>query len=301
MKVKSYPKSISEKCTEKILEQMKKSFYQILKDDGKTNLGIGFFSHIKYDNRYIPVLIINSLILFYENVDKIKLGETKIKNRALNISVVEIKEEEKDKIYFLKIDERLFKKDSEYLFENESIYTIQYFNTDEKHFSLGSLKNIDNNSSFKFLSDINKSSKITIIFNSTNGNIIGIYKEKKSDYINKAFFFNLIIEAFIIKYKNNLNSCNEINILIKVNPGEVNKEIYFLDNYEEDNDKFINHDILKELNHFDLYINEKKCDYKRNYFIPEVIGEYNIKLKFKINLGDYSYIFTSCEHITTIC
>ena len=181
MKVKSYPKSISEKCTEKILEQMKKSFYQILKDDGKTNLGIGFFSHIKYDNRYIPVLIINSLILFYENIDKIKvfqnniereikLGETKIKNRSLNLTVVEIKEEEKDKIYFLKIDERLFKKDSEYLFENESIYTIQYFNTDEKHFSLGSLKNIDNNSTFKFLSDINKSLKLQLF--STNQMVI---------------------------------------------------------------------------------------------------------------------------------
>ena len=239
MKVRSCPKSVSEKCTEKILQQMKKSFYKIFKNDGKTKLGLGFFSHIKYDNRYIPVLIMNSLELYYENIDtikvfqnnvekEIKLGDIKIKNRALNIIVIEIKEEQKNRIYFLKIDERLYIKDSEYLFENESIYIIQYFNPGANHFSLSSINDIDDNSSFEFLSDININSKISIVFNSSNNRIIGIYKEKKSNYTNKAFFFNLVIEAFIIKYKHNLNTCNEINILLNMDSKDVKKKKIFI-------------------------------------------------------------------------
>ena len=311
MKAKSYPKSLSEKCTEKILEQMKKSFYKLLKNDGKTNLGLGFFSHIKCDNIDIPVIIINSQESYNENIDtikiiksnvekEIKLGDIKIKNRALNITVVEIKEEVKDEIYFLKIDERLYKKDSEYLFENESIYTIQYINAGEIHFSLGSINNVDKNSAFKFLGDMNKNSKISIIFNSANDKITSIFKEKKSKYINKALFFNLIIDAFIIKYKHNLFSCNEINILIKIAPKDIKKNIYFIDNYEGDNNKLSNHIILKELNNIDIYVNEIKYDYKRNYFIPEIKGKYKIKLKFKIKLRDYSYMFANCHHIINI-
>ena len=126
----------------------------------------------------------------------------------------------------MKIDERLYIKDSEYLFENESIYIIQYFNPGENHFSLSSINDIDDNSSFEFLSDININSKISIVFNSSNNRIIGIYKEKKSNYTNKAFFFNLVIEAFIIKYKHNLNTCNEINILLNVDSKDVKKKKY---------------------------------------------------------------------------
>ena len=57
----------------------------------------------------------------------------------------------------------------------------------------------------------------------------------------------------------------------------------------------------KELNNIntELYINDIKKGYKK-YFIPEKEGEYNIKLKFNINLTDCSYMFAGCEKIINI-
>jgi len=73
------------------------------------------------------------------------------------------------------------------------------------------------------------------------------------------------------------------------------KPIYFLDdlNFEHDN--------LQELNesNTELYINNKKYKYKK-YFIPEKEGEYEIYLKFNINLTDCSYMFAGCGKIKYI-
>ena len=38
----------------------------------------------------------------------------------------------------------------------------------------------------------------------------------------------------------------------------------------------------------------------KNYYIPEKEGEYNIKLKFNINLIDSSYMFANCDKIVQI-
>ena len=46
----------------------------------------------------------------------------------------------------------------------------------------------------------------------------------------------------------------------------------------------------------ELYINKKKYEYK-NYFIPEKDGEYEINIKFYLNLVDCSYMFEKCKNI----
>ena len=54
---------------------------------------------------------------------------------------------------------------------------------------------------------------------------------------------------------------NQINILIKINKEDINKEIYFLDNgYYFCGEEYYNHNNLKELNDLntELYINDKK-------------------------------------------
>jgi len=94
-------------------------------------------------------------------------------------------------------------------------------------------------------------------------------------------------------------------ILIKVDKEEdVWQEIYFLSNkyYSNKEEKYINFDDkLKELNkdNTELYINEVKYEYNK-YFIPQEIGEYNIKIKFKNNLINCSYMFSGCENIKYI-
>ena len=61
------------------------------------------------------------------------------------------------------------------------------------------------------------------------------------------------------------------------------------------------HDNLKGLNtgNVDLYINGIKCEFKK-YFIPEKEGEYSIKLKFKNNKKDCSFMFAGCKNIIDI-
>ena len=96
---------------------------------------------------------------------------------------------------------------------------------------------------------------------------------------------------------------NEINIAVQIEKEDINKEIYFLDNYEYEDEKGINHyhDNLKELNKLntELFINDQKYEYKK-YFIPKKEGNYNIKLKFDINLTDCSYMFSGCKNIIDI-
>ena len=60
-------------------------------------------------------------------------------------------------------------------------------------------------------------------------------------------------------------------------------------------------DNLKELNegNTELSINNKKYKYSK-YFIPDKEGEYNIKLKFKKNITDCSYMFSGCNKIINI-
>ena len=88
------------------------------------------------------------------------------------------------------------------------------------------------------------------------------------------------------------NKWNEIDILLTINKNDINKEIYFLNEYNNN---------IKELNdkNAELYINNIKKEYKK-YFIPEKEGKYNIKLKFNINLTNCSYMFSNCENITKI-
>ena len=75
--MKAYPEPVSQVCLEKILTQMKNSIYQIYNCDGKTLLGIGFFCYIKYEEKKIPVVIINNYKFYKEDIDNIKIFKEK--------------------------------------------------------------------------------------------------------------------------------------------------------------------------------------------------------------------------------
>ena len=106
------------------------------------------------------------------------------------------------------------------------------------------------------------------------------------------------------KYKFFSKNMNRIIIKVPIDKNEINKTIYFLDNYYYDDnwDKKYTHDHLKELNENNtgLYINDNKMEKYEKYFIPEKEGEYKIELRFDINLTDCSYMFSGCENIKYI-
>ena len=63
-------------------------------------------------------------------------------------------------------------------------------------------------------------------------------------------------------------------MVINIEVNDINKKIYFLDNYKDQNN-------LKEINesNTEVYINNKKENVFKKYFIPRTEGEYQIKLK----------------------
>ena len=128
--------------------------------------------------------------------------------------------------------------------------------------------------------------------------IIGIHKgciRKNSDY-------KYNIGTFLKFPLKELNNKSEIQIQIRIIEKDINKEIYFLDNtdYEEEGIKHF-HDNLKELNelNIELYINKKKKEYKK-YFTPKNVGIYTILLRFNFSLKDFSYMFYNCKNIINI-
>ena len=59
--MENYPKPVSMKCTQKILEQMENSICKILEKEGESKIGI--FCKLKYKNNIAPVLITSYQII----------------------------------------------------------------------------------------------------------------------------------------------------------------------------------------------------------------------------------------------
>ena len=308
--MEKFPKPITKGCVKKIFEQMNYSIYRLNeKEDNYTNC---IFTFIKYENKKIPVAIINNtkeykdkLNVSINNENKIiELSHTKYKSKKYGITIIEITENKNNKkLNFIEIDEGIYNEELLQMnYSEESIYIIQY-KKKENLITNGLIKNIDN-FEMRYSGNILQDKKGSPIFNLSNNKLIGIH-ENVSTYYNKGIFLKDIINKFINKYKyksirykyNNIIN-NEIDIDLKIEKENINKKIYFLDNYEED-EHF--HDNLKELNEYntELYINNQKSKYEK-YIIPEKEVEYKIKLKFNTLLKDCSYMFYNCININKI-
>ena len=169
---------------------------------------------------------------------------------------------------------------------NLSDLNLKSFNTqnvNDMSFTFYKCKNLRNIYSFTF--DINNVDDMSFMFlycDNLNKQDLSYLKSKQIEYINK--------QTEIIEKKPN----NEIDIIININEIDIDNNIYFLDND-------FKHNKLKELNEYntELYIDENKYSFKK-FFIPKKIGKYIIKLKFKINLTDCSFMFGYCKNIIGI-
>ena len=123
--MEDFPKPVTKKCTKKILkqmDQMENLIYKIYKSNKKINdidFGFGIFCKIKINKNVIPILVTNYQIIdlgYLKNYKEIKISinnEDKIieftdkyyTNKEYNISIIEIKEKEGNKINYLEISE----------------------------------------------------------------------------------------------------------------------------------------------------------------------------------------------------
>ena len=288
--MEEYPKPVTKRCTQNILNQMNSTFYDI-------NQNIGFFCNIKYQNKKIQVLMINNYlndeeIEFLNNIlinnETIELENIIYKNIEYNITIIKIKNNKN--LNYIEIDDKLYENESEMNYNKDSIYILQYNNMNDILVSYGLIKEINKN---KIIYTGNINSKYSLIFNLSNNKLIGIHNNH-SKYYNNGIFLKYIIKEYENKYNYFRNKDNEILLKLKIDKNDINKEIYFLDNYNNNN--------LKELNNLnsELYIDDIKQKEFKKYFIPIKEGEYNIKLKFKINMKDCSYMFAECNKIINI-
>ena len=226
--IENYPKPISLKSTEKIIEQMKNNVCRIKLLNG--NKGTGFFCKFSYNNKIFPVLITNNHVINKEILNKNEKiliiinneeREIELKNRIkytneeYDITIIEIKEK-KDKINkYLEIDDKIIENKSNISYIKESIYIIQYEGEKEEvSVSYGIIKGIDEKDkyTFKHLCCTDKGSSGSPILNINNNKIIGIHKESSSKD-NRGTFLNYAIQDFINKNNKINNDIKEINIV----------------------------------------------------------------------------------------
>ena len=214
----NYPGIISSKQISLILEQLNKCICKVYSSDG--SFATGFFCFISYNNKRLPVLIVNNHLLNEEKIKKIENisfelnSEKKIinikdnrmiyTNKEYDITIIEINPD-KDFIYnFLELDENIFKQ--EQIFLRKSIYTVQC----DKRVSFGVLKNIDNYRIIHFCSTERGSTGSPII-NLSNGKIIGIHCSSSSKFnYNLGTFLKYPVINFIDKFKGYIISKEKI-------------------------------------------------------------------------------------------
>ena len=127
--------------TKNILKQMENSVCKITSN----KFGTGFFCNIELNQKIIPVLITNYPIIYDEFLESGKTINIQIRNeykrlkldrnrkvfssnnRKYDIMILKIYERDDFKdINYLEFDEHLFQNNSEYAYENSSIYILHY-------------------------------------------------------------------------------------------------------------------------------------------------------------------------------
>jgi len=127
----------------------------------------------------------------------------------------------------LELDENIYEKEIENYYNNEMIYIINY-NKNNISVIYSKINKINNYELF-YSKYFDNNYNMLPIFNLSNNKIIGIHI-KNSKYYYKGLLFNFIINEFIEEYKiDKINKYlwNEIDILMKINKKDINKDIFF--------------------------------------------------------------------------
>ena len=302
-----------------LLEQVKKYICEIYIN--KKIKGIGFFCYIPFPDKYhlLPSLITNNHLINKKNKDiniDILLGNKETKKLDINdnrkiytsvkfdTTIIEIKPN-KDKIkYFLELDENIDKQNSNEIYAERTIYTVDYSNfrnSKKASISFGTLKKISEINKYEIYHLCSANTRLSgspIIL--SNNKVIGIQKEISSNFydFNKGIFLKYPINEFINKGK----KLNEILITLKIDEIDINKNIYFLNNIDDTkhNNKKIKNELC-ELNNknVELYINNKKNKFQK-FFRPKKSGIYQIKLKLNIYIQNCYKMFYNCSNIISI-
>ena len=296
-----YPEPISIEGLEIILQQMKNCICKIHRNDGIE--GIGFFTKIPFENELLPVLITNNHILSkndinYNNIiritfynDKecrnIKIGNSRkiYHNEFYDITIVEIKPDIDQISKYIELDEGIY---IDNIYNNKSIYILNYNKGKNIEISYGLLINIESNDDIYYFSNIENHSLIKPIISFDNSKIMGI----QCNSLNKQFNKGKSIKYFITEFnKVNTEKNKYLNeITIKYDLKNVNESIkLFGSNFVENNK-----------NNFKMIIEQEEKDICEYYKINKKLkkkGILEIKLVIRIiNINNKNFFFYKNKH-----
>ena len=311
------------------LEQIRECLCRIENKNGK---GVGFFCTIPFEKNNLNALITTNSIINEDILRNDKLIEIIIMNNDENQEQMKrIKIYDKRKVYtsiqyditiieiypkndnihkYLKINENLFQNNMTY----EKIFIIQYI-TDQKKIkktkSPGIINQI-NDYNLKYTCNSSESLPGCPILDISSREVIGMHRESLLNFNNRG----ILLKKPLNKYINdilNKNCKNEINMKIRIEEKDINKEIYILygntnivESYRSSG-RFSSYclpDSEKEINNLnstnvELFINNIKYDYN-NYFKAKKEGIYDVKLKFLSKIENCNKMFCGCKNITYI-
>ena len=222
-KIKNFPEPVNISGTRTILNQL---INCICKIKIKGINGTGFFCSINLENiNPINCLITNNHIIdkeYYENNNEIELllnDEEKVillnleKKRKTffdknyDIALIEIKKDD-DIENFLELDEKIFKDNEKSLYEDKSIYLLQYPNGKKAAVSYGLVNSFDN-FNINHTCSTEQGSSGSPIINLENNKVIGVHKEASINFnFNIGTFLKFPLNDFLenIKNKNKISN-----------------------------------------------------------------------------------------------
>ena len=298
-------------------------------------ISFGFFCRFGYKNKRFKILITEYLgnIMEYHDLH-FKIGKKEksiyldinrliFYNEKYNITIFEIKDDD-DINYFLEFDNKLLEEENNQQNLEKKINSIYFLflKSGEIKFCFGNLKGIndfkmdisfynfqfeENIPFFYTISEIDEKNKAKAfpILDLKNNKLIGKLSSSGS-----SIFLKFPLMEYLQYYSYNKNvikdinpkKLNQIKLRIEVNEDEINKRIYFFNNYENDeNDKTYMNNELNALNqnNVNLFIDEVQFVYKK-YFRPTKEGIYFIKLFINANLNNCFAMFYNCKNLIEI-
>ena len=236
---------------EEILEQMKYSTCKITYKN-EVSFGTGFFCNMNYKGENIRALITNyhnvneenfkKLIITMNNENIVYEGIINEKSRKyfdkeLDVTIIELidKENELEKVKYLELDDNLFLQNSEYTYQNKTVYIPQYPNGGEAFVSFGLVENMENHEIYHNCCT-DKGSSGSPILNIKTQKLLGIHRGYSNKFeMNKGSFLKRTIQEFFQTYNiEKKEEINEIKMKVKIIKGEIGKKIYFLGEIKRD-------------------------------------------------------------------
>jgi len=262
-----------------------------------SEIGLGFFCKITFNNNILPFLITSSHIL--EDIDKNKIIKLFINNdvkkikidnsrkiyishdKNIDIAIIEIKPNI-DKIYnYLELDINELYKNEENLdlkYTTKLIYII-YYQNEEICVSYNFINEIINSKKFKYYNKIEEGSFGCPILSLKSFKVIGIqYGNSQNIRLNYGIFIKNVINEFN-RYK------NEINIIYEID--EENVENIFGDEF-----------VKKNKHNIELIINGIEYNLISKFKLKK--GENNIKIITINKITNFEYMFYECKSLKNI-